>query len=162
MSTAGRCTEIRHTSQVPLPCAAEGQMAKSKRRTTAKGVTWGVSAKESNGIDLVGRPVSRSTVLIEKSVALTRERPTMQANRLGILNWTCRNREPPPLGPLGSDTPPLLRCTSSSIPETRSCKSISKSDNCRGSCAMLSHTEVGMINHLAQSPSTKVRAAPPT
>ena len=59
MSTAGRCTEIRHTSQVPLPCAAEGQRAKGKRRTTAKGVTWGVWAKESNGIDLVGRPVSR-------------------------------------------------------------------------------------------------------
>ena len=33
-------------------------MAKSKRRTTAKGLTWGVWAKESNGIDLVGRPVS--------------------------------------------------------------------------------------------------------
>ena len=59
MSTAGRCTEIRHTSQVPLPCAAQGQMAKSQRRTTAKGVTWGVSAKESNSIDLVCRPVSR-------------------------------------------------------------------------------------------------------
>ena len=59
MSTAGRCTKIRHTSQVPLPCAAEGQRAKGKRRTTAKGVTWCVSAKESNGIDLVGRPVSR-------------------------------------------------------------------------------------------------------
>ena len=59
MVTAGRCTEIRHTSQVPLPCAAEGQRAKGKRRTTAKSVTWCVSAKESNGIDLVGRPVSR-------------------------------------------------------------------------------------------------------
>ena len=59
MSTAGRCTEIRRTSQVPLPCAAEGQRAKGKRRTTAKGVTWRLSAKESNGIDLVGRPVSR-------------------------------------------------------------------------------------------------------
>ena len=58
MSMAGRCTEIRHTSEVPLPCAAEEQRAKGKRRTTAKGVTWGVSAKESNGIDLVGRPVS--------------------------------------------------------------------------------------------------------
>ena len=57
MSTAGRFTEIRHTSKDPLPFAAERQMAKSKRRTTAKGVTWCVSAKESNVIDLVG-PVS--------------------------------------------------------------------------------------------------------
>ena len=59
MSTAGRFTEIRDTSQVPLTCAAERQRAKGKRRTTAKGVTWGVSVKESNGIDLVCRPVSR-------------------------------------------------------------------------------------------------------
>ena len=46
------------TSSVPVD-AAEGHMAKGKRRTTAKGVTWGVSAKESNFIDLVGLPVSR-------------------------------------------------------------------------------------------------------
>ena len=58
MSTAGRFTGIRHTSQDPLLCAAERQMAKGKRRTTANCVTWCVSAKESNVIGLVG-PVSR-------------------------------------------------------------------------------------------------------
>ena len=37
MSTAGRFTEIRHTSKDPLPFAAERQMAKKQTENDGKG-----------------------------------------------------------------------------------------------------------------------------
>ena len=148
MGTAGRFTEIRHTSKDPLPCAAERQMAKGKRRTTAKGVTWCVSAKESIVIDLVG-PVSWVNS-VNQEVHCADKGKTDNAGQPPWHPVETENRRH--LGFRGSDTPPLLRCTSSSIPETRSYKSIIESANCTGPCAMLFDTEVGILNHFARSP----------